>query len=341
LYIKFVRIFKRKGCVRIAGDDLINKIKQQWFLVGLVLVISGIAIDFTGIIAFAGNYLKARHGSDIVIFLIFIMSGLIIEIEEIKLGIKDISSTLIALFVIVIISPVVAGLLSLFPLQKGLIIGLFIVAVMPTTLSSGVVMTREAGGNMAHALFVTIFSNSISFVTIPLVLSLLLSIFFESQNVQIDQISIVIRLFSLVVVPLTIGLIAKSYFVTIKQETKKKMQILNQILVLGIVFMAGSGASDMFSNDFKQLFMIIIIVTAFHLILLFFSYYSTKLFRIGKGRYESVIFMGSQKTLPLSVIIQLTYFSEYSVALLVCVVHHFIHLMIDGYISVKIKSKNE
>jgi sodium/bile acid cotransporter 7 len=341
LYNKFVEIFKKKDCVKIEGDGLASKIKEQWFLVALVLVTTAVALDWTGTIAFAGNYLKARHGSDIVIFLIFIISGLIIEIEEIKSGIKDISSTLLALFVIIIISPVVAGLLSLFPLQKGLIIGLFIVAVMPTTLSSGVVMTREAGGNMAHALFVTIFSNSISFISIPLVLSLLLSIFFESQHVQIDQISIVVRLFFLVVVPLAIGLIAKSYLFKIKPGTKKKMQVLNQIFILGIVFMAASGASDMFGNNFKQLFIIVLLVTAFHLILLLFSYYGTKLFKIGKGRYESVIFMGSQKTLALSVIIQLTYFSEYSIALLVCVVHHLIHLMIDGYISVKIKSQNE
>ena len=307
---------------------------------GLILVLAVVVLDFSGKFVFAGNYLKAKHGSEIVIFLIFIMSGLIIEIEEIKSGIKDVSSTFIALFVIVIISPVVAGLLSLFPLQKGLIIGLFLVAVMPTTLSSGVVMTREAGGNMAHALFVTIFSNSISFISIPLVLSGLLSFSFGSQNIQIDQLSIVIRLFSLVVLPLAIGLIVKSIFFRINSKTKTKMQIANQILVLGIVFMAASGASDMFGSNFKQLLIIVLIVTIFHLTLLLFSFYGTKIFKIGKGRYESVIFMGSQKTLPLSVIIQLTYFSEYSVALLVCVVHHFIHLMIDGYISVKIKGKN-
>ncbi|MCP3956186.1 MAG: bile acid:sodium symporter, partial [Desulfobacterales bacterium] len=203
--------------------------------------------------------------------------------------------------------------------------------------SSGVVMTREAGGNMAHALFVTIFSNSISFISIPLVLSMLLSFSFESQNIQIDQISIVIRLFALVVVPLAAGFVIKKFLPDIKVEIKNKMQVLNQILVLAIVFMAASGAHDMFGSNFKQLLIVTLIVTVFHLILLIFSFYGTKIFKIGKGRYESVIFMGSQKTLPLSVIIQLTYFSEYSIALLVCVVHHFVHLMIDGYISVKMK----
>jgi len=318
-----------------------DKIKQQWFLLGLVLIFICLVLDVSGKFALAGNFLKNRHGSDIVIFLIFIMSGLIIEIEEIKSGIKDIPATFIALFVILIISPGAAVLLSLFPFEKGLIIGLFLVAVMPTTLSSGVVMTREAGGNMAHALFITIVSNTISFISIPFFLSLLLAFSFESQNVQIDQVAIVVRLFALVVVPLAIGLTFKSFFLKTGTKIKKRIQVVNQILVLGIVFMAASGTKDLSCNNFKQLFVIVLIVTVFHLILLLFSFSGTKLFKIGRGRYESVLFMGSQKTLPLCVIIQISYFSEYSIALLVCVVHHFIHLMIDGYLSVKIRGQNQ
>lgn len=145
-----------------------EQLKKQWFLVGLVLVFAGVVLDKTGKFACAGNYLKAHNGSEIVIFIIFVISGLIIEIKQIKAGVKDIHSTFAALFVILIVSPFVALVLSFIPLQKGLLIGLFIVAVMPTTLSSGIVMTGKAGGNMAHALFITIFSNAISIFSIPL-----------------------------------------------------------------------------------------------------------------------------------------------------------------------------
>ena len=317
---------------------MIKELKQQWFLVGLVLIFVFLLFDRTGQIAVAGFWLKVHHGPDIVIFLIFIMSGLIIETKQIKDGMRDISSTFAALLVIIIISPIAAILLSFIPLQKGFVIGLFIVAVMPTTLSSGVVMTGKAGGNMAHALFVTVFSNSISILSIPIILSLLLSFSFNSQYIEIDQISIMVRLSLLVLLPLTLGLVIKKFFlIIIKSKTKIKMQVLNQVLVIGIVFMAASGAQDMLNNNYKELFLIVAIVTIFHIILLLSSFYGAKLLKIGKGRYESVIFMGSQKTLPLSVIIQVTYFSEYDIALLVCVVHHFIHLMIDGYFAVKLK----
>jgi sodium/bile acid cotransporter 7 len=50
--------------------------------------------------------------------------------------------------------------------------------------------------------------------------------------------------------------------------------------------------------------------------------------------------MGSQKTLPLAVMIQITCFPEYGTALLVCVLHHILHLMIDGYLATRIEKKN-
>ncbi|MBW2597910.1 MAG: bile acid:sodium symporter [Deltaproteobacteria bacterium] len=42
--------------------------------------------------------------------------------------------------------------------------------------------------------------------------------------------------------------------------------------------------------------------------------------------------MGSQKTLPLSVILQVSLFPQYGLALVVCVLHHLVHLLMDGYL---------
>jgi sodium/bile acid cotransporter 7 len=40
--------------------------------------------------------------------------------------------------------------------------------------------------------------------------------------------------------------------------------------------------------------------------------------------------MGAQKTLPLSILLQVSLFPQYPDALTVCVVHHLLHLMMDG-----------
>ena len=103
-----------------------------------------------------GLYLKNYRGADIGIVLVFLFSGLALKTEEIKKGLTDIQVTLISLLIIFVIAPLLAMLINLIPLAQGIKIGIFLVAVMPTTLSTGVVMTSAAGGNMAQALFITV-----------------------------------------------------------------------------------------------------------------------------------------------------------------------------------------
>ena len=49
--------------------------------------------------------------------------------------------------------------------------------------------------------------------------------------------------------------------------------------------------------------------------------------------------MGGQKTLPLSVILRISLFPDYSITLLVSVVHHIVHLMVDGYLVERLKTR--
>ena len=316
---------------------MINTIKKQWFLCGLVLIFLAVIFDKTEQIALTGIYLKNHSGSSVMIFFIFILSGMILDIDQMKSGIKDIKSTLAALFIIIIISPFVAAVMSFLPLETGILLGMFLVAVMPTTISSGVVMTGNAGGNMAHALFVTIVSNCIAIVSIPLVLSILLLLQQQDTVLSIDQKAIIVKLLILVLLPLITGMFLKKMVFNITANRKKIMGIINQCCVICIVFMSLSGVKEILISKSNSFFLIVPLVIAFHLCLLGFSCLVSRLLNIGKGKRESVIFMGSQKTLPLSVMLQMTYFPEYGTALLVCVVHHITHLMIDGYLAVKFK----
>jgi sodium/bile acid cotransporter 7 len=96
--------------------------------------------------------------------------------------------------------------------------------------------------------------------------------------------------------------------------------------------MAMSSARDVIIGTGGSVGIILLLVFCFHGILLGSAGLSSKLFRLGRGRRESVIFMGSQKTLPLSVILQVSLFPQYGLALVVCVMHHLVHLLMDGYL---------
>jgi len=315
--------------------NLMQKIKQFWFLLGLGFVFITVIIDRTDTLAGIGIFFKDNNASEVIIFLIFIISGLLIEQNQIRAGVKDIKSTLLSLMVILVVSPSAALILSCLPLETGVVIGLFLVAVMPTTLSSGVVMTGAAGGNMAQALFLTITSNFIGIFSIPFILSWLLLFLDQSKELGIDQGAIIIKLLFLVLVPLIVGIYTKPLIFKIINPVKSKLQIINQCMVIGMVFISLAGAKQVIISKGISVLYIVVLVIVFHLMLLASSLFFAKIFSIKKGSYETIIFMGSQKTLPLSIMIQVSYFSEYGIALLVCVMHHIVHLMIDGYLSAK------
>ena len=199
-------------------------IKKYWFIAGLLLVFAITVSDTTETVFGAGRWFKIHGGPDAVIVLIFFFSGLILDFRQIRSGLKDLEGTLIVGVIIFLVAPVIAACFGMVPLDTGIKIGLFLVAVMPTTLSSG------------------------------------------------DKI--------------------------------------------GIVFL---------------------LVVTFHGILLVAAGVFTRFFKIGIGRRESVIFMGGQKTLPLSVILQVSLFPQYGLALVVCVLHHMVHLLMDGYLVGKLR----
>jgi sodium/bile acid cotransporter 7 len=278
-----------------------------------------------------------HRGPDAVIVLIFFFSGLILNVRQIRTGVMDIKVIIAALIIIFLVAPAVGLLFGAIPIDTGIVIGIFLVAVMPTTLSSGVVMTGAAGGNMAQALAITIIANGLAVFTIPLMLALLLNLVDGSTIIVIDRLAIMIKLGFYVLLPLCLGLAIKIFAESFTNRFVHRLQILNQFLVLAIVWMAMSQARDAIVGGGASVGIILVLVFSFHAILLVSAAIFIGCLKLGKGRRESVIFMGGQKTLPLSIILQVSLFPQYGLALVVCVLHHVVHLLMDGYLVGRIK----
>jgi len=307
-------------------------LKKNWFFIGIIALSTLTLIDSSGTTAGLGRWWKAHHGADTIIFLIFFLSGLILQTREIKAGLRDVTGTLLTLALIFLIAPALACVLALYPMDPGIRIGLFLVAVMPTTLTSGVVMTGTAGGNMAHALLITIMANGMSILTVPFSLAWLLQMEGGLIALPIDKARMMVQIGLLVLLPLFLGLMLRPKGGPHKVMVHKIVLILNQCLVLAIVWIALSGAKAALLDSRAQMFFVLLLSFFFHGILLVAAFLMGGIGRLGPGRRESLIFMGGQKTLPLSVLIQMTLFPTYGLALAFCVVHHIIHLIMDSYL---------
>lgn len=301
-------------------------------MLGLVAISLTVIADGSGILVTPGLWLKQHGGPDAVIVLIFFLSGIALDIRQIREGLSDIRGTLLALILIFLIAPVIGTLFSFLPMETGVIIGILLVASMPTTLSSGVVMTGSAGGNMAHALLITVIANALAVATIPLSLSLLLGFSGNSRIIEIDQLPIMIKIATLVLLPLVAGITCRRMFNSSLQRLLPYTSTSNQLGILTMVWMALCSSRPAIVSGLDSIVLVTAVVFFFHLFLVLTAIYATKLLAIPKKRRESVIFMGGQKTLPLSVILQVSLFPEYGIALVVCVVHHIVHLIMDAYL---------
>lgn len=298
-------------------------------LFGIFVVTLG---DVTGTLVGVGKWLKTHRGPDAAICLIFLFSGLALNAEQLRAGLRDVSGTLLALSLIFVAAPLVASVFVKLPLPTGVRIGLLLVAVMPTTLSSGVVMTAAAGGNMAHALMITILANGLAVVSIPFSLGLLLPLIGSGGAVVIDKAMIMLKIGLLVLLPLAAGVLLKLYAAPLVRKVQAKVQIINQAFILGIVWIALSQTRAVILGSGGMLGGVVVLAFAFHALLLLAGFALTRAAGCGPGRRESVIFMGAQKTLPLSVLLQVSLFPQYGLALVVCVVHHIVHLLMDSYL---------
>jgi sodium/bile acid cotransporter 7 len=305
---------------------------DKWFILGLLAVAAITTADSSEWTVRLGRMLKNHHGTDIVIVLIFFFSGWVLEANQIKTGLVDTKASLTALMTIFLIAPLIAWGMGYLPMDIQIKTGLFIVAVMPSTLSSGVVMTGLAGGNMAHALVVTILANTAAVLTIPLSLGLLLSSPESARNIEIDKGAITLQIGLLVLTPLVVGVMARFKSGPPRPAARKAAQRVNQVLILVMVWMALSQGRNTLVNHLGALMPIGIMVFVYHLILILISVGLVRSLNLPSGRRESVILMGAQKTLPLSVILQVRLFPDYGLTLVVCVAHHIIHLIMDGYV---------
>jgi sodium/bile acid cotransporter 7 len=320
---------------------LTNKIREilikHWFLVGLVFTFLVTLADPTGIIPHVGRLLSRHHGPDLIIVFVFLFSGLSLSTEQMVAGLKEKNSTLMVLGIIFILSPAAAHMISWLPWKREMVMGLFLVAVMPPTLSTGMVMTGASGGNMAHALLITIAANTLAVFTIPLTLPILLDQVGGTGVVTIDKAKIMLKIAVLIILPLFTGMIIHHLKKDNPYGFQARFNIVNQCLVLVIVWMALSQSGAVILSTGSLIGEMVLLSAGFHIVLLILCFFFAGLFRLGPGRRESVIFMGGQKTLPLSVILQVSLFPQYTLVLVFCVTHHVIHLFMDAYVVGRLK----
>ena len=213
--------------------------------------------------------------------------------------------------------------------------GLMVIAAMPPTLSSGVVMTGTAGGNTLLAMTVTIGYSFIGVFILPVILPLVLP---EGTEIVVKPWKMLLDLALLVILPAVSG-------VGLRLLTKKKLPAwgghIPSLCVILLVWGFFSAASaDMLKFPVGTLLAAAAGSLLLHVALMAGMWYGSALFKADVPERKAMLFTGASKTLTIA-LATLSIIGASGTAVIPCMVFYFLQMLIDSALAGKMAMKTQ
>ena len=283
--------------------------------------------------------------SNLNVFTIFLLSGLKLQTKDVKQALKAWKAVLYGISIILFLTPLTSfGLVNL-PFQTSeLAYGLAIFFLGPTTISSGVILTGQAKGNVALGLMLTVSTNLLAILTMPLSLTLVFGSV-EGLVVSIDAGKLLAKLILYILLPLVIGktmnYVWNSAITPCTKQYKIRMKLFSSFLLIMIPWMSVSNSADKFNTmTGGEIVAVFGIGIGLHLLFLGITYglFRRSCWYLPLAERKAAVILSSQKTLPvaLSVIsfLPLALGSQGLMAL-PCIISHFCQIVMDGLAAAK------
>ncbi|HBO57609.1 MAG: hypothetical protein CNC89_01995 [Puniceicoccaceae bacterium MED-G31] len=265
-----------------------------WLLLAVILAVLFPAFGSKG------GLLYPELSTSIGVWLIFFLQGIALPTSELTSGYSPKRLHAFVLSWNYIIFPIVVGVLLL-PLSLAvpneLRLGFWLLAILPTTVSSAVVFSTVSKGNTSNAIFSTVFSNLLSVLLVPAVAVAYLSV---ESGVSLSLSPLFSKLFLLIVAPLILGQLVRKWLPNISASIANRTKGFGNWIIVFIVHCAF--AQSVSSGFLIQLglFSIFKVISITILILLVVSqlvWWSSSLINLSKEQRISAFFCSSQKSL--------------------------------------------
>ncbi|HSW64094.1 MAG TPA: bile acid:sodium symporter [Dissulfurispiraceae bacterium] len=306
-------------------------LKKNWFFVGIAAMIF---LAYT--LPDLGRWVRAYSILDIGVFLAFFVTGLMLETSSIGGYLRQIKAPAAAMISSLVLFPVVAWLLARMVLSPEFVIGVCIIATAPVTVASGTVMTAIGRGNVPLSLFICVLGNFLAIFTIPVSLSLLVSI---GTSIELPVFKMLSGLLLTVLVPTVLGQIVRPSVKAKLPPYKKLSSIFQQCVVLLIIFNAIASSTDRIVQAGSAVILVLAFMVVLHSLVLAMNYGISK--GIGLDRASTVAFTihASQKTLTVSYLVWAGYFAaQYPMALIPAIGYHLTQMIMDTVVAEKFRN---
>ena len=211
--------------------------------------------------------------------------------------------------------------------------GLMVIAAMPPTLSSGVVMTGTAEGNTLLAMTVTIGYSFIGVFILPGILPLVLP---EGAEIVVKPWKMLADLALLVILPAVAG-------VVLRIITKKKLpswggHIPSLCVILLVWGFFSAASADMLKFPVGTLLAAAAGSLLLHVALMAAMWYGSAMFKAEVPERKAMLFTGASKTLTIA-LATLSILGAAGNAVVPCMVFYFLQMVIDSLLAGKMAGK--
>ena len=278
----------------------------------------------------AGLFCKEYIGTPAMIVAIFLVSGMQVKFNELKFDRKFIFGIILgSAFTLIGLS--FSGWLTLAWLtwDKALLAGLLVMLAAPPTLSSGIVMTNQANGNMMLSIAITVFYNLIAIVTLPLVLGFLLN---AASAGNVDSWKMFKQLVYTVMIPLFIGYGIKKYIFRSWYHKAIDYIPLVATIMLSLAFFAAARASIL-AIPLLTVLVVLIAALIFHVFSMAALWGIGKVLRMNTADTKAMIFCGASKSATMALAMVAIAGLGETAAAVPCLLFYALQLFLDAILA--------
>ncbi|MBR7104422.1 MAG: bile acid:sodium symporter [Lentisphaeria bacterium] len=278
-----------------------------------------------------GTSVKQLFGSSVFILLIFLVCGYQTDFSNTKFNRRFLLSFLVCGILSLLAAPWLGVAIARgFRLDMLAMTGLIVMASVPPTLSSGIVMTETAEGNIMLGVMMTVFYNLLGVLTMPLVITWTLA---SKTDIDTNPLKMFLQLLMLVVLPFAAG-----FF--LKKLLKRKLPSLcgyipSSCVILLILSFFSSASAQFKAYPVKVLLLAAAAGLVMRLGLLLMLWVCGGLLKMNTADRKAAIFTAGSKTLTIALAILAILDIGNGPAVIPCMVFYFLQSMIDSVLAGK------
>jgi sodium/bile acid cotransporter 7 len=294
--------------------------KRQWFVIALL----GAAV-LGYLLPGGGAFLRSYHVLTVGLVLSFFLTGLTLDARLIPQALNSFRAPAAALVSALIIYPVVAWLIATPLLPYEFVIGCYIIAVGPVSVSSGTILTALARGNVPLSVLFCILTHFGAIFTIPIVLDSLVG---GGSEIELPIFSMLGGLVLKVLVPLAAGLLARPYSTGIIQRCSPGISRFQTLVILLMVYTAVSSSAESIRQLDTLLVRVILVIVGIYHVMLLINIGLARWLKFTREDRIAFTIHGTQKTLGVSFIVWTGFFAAaYPAAFIPAILCHLIQML--------------